>query len=172
MNPISAIIGLGGTALSMFGGLQASGYAKQASQISNQIFATDQQINAQREQQMELEASRQQIQNIRNMQRARAMAQNTAVNQGAQYGSALPGAYGQISGEGETNALGMNQNLAIGKNVFALNSKIDAFKQQLSGVQGQEQSALGLAGIGRGIAQASGPLGRLSKFIPGMAALS
>ena len=80
-----------GAGMSIFG-------AREAADAQKQITQAERQIEGQRFKAMELDARRKQLEMFRNAQRARAMALSTATSQGAQHGSALAGAYGQISG--------------------------------------------------------------------------
>lgn len=101
--------------------------AQQSASINSNIINANMQIQAQHQQAMNLDAQRQQIENIRQQQRARAQSLATGVAQaggGFTRGSAYGGALGQISGQGVTNAVNINQNLQIGTNVFGLNNQI------------------------------------------------
>lgn len=113
-------------------GLQVAGAFGQAS--ANQKIAKDEQaVEAQRQQAMELDAKRKQLEAVRNAQRARSVALTNATSQGAQYGTATAGAYGQISGQTGVNLLGIDQNLQIGRNEFGINS--DITQQRISSSQ-------------------------------------
>lgn len=82
------------------------------------------QSEAQRFQAMELDAKRRQMEVIRNQQRARSLGLTAATSQGASKGSGLQGAFGQISGASGVNLSGIQQNLAIGRNIFEINRGI------------------------------------------------
>lgn len=98
--------------------------AQAQNQATKEIAGLEQGVEAQRFQAMELDARRQTMDAIRNNQRARALGLTSATQQGAQFGSGLQGGYGQISGQTNTNLLGIGQNLEIGRNIFGLNSQI------------------------------------------------
>lgn len=98
--------------------------AQQSRDINNQIVGFERQIEGQRQQAMEIDARRRGLEVIRNQQRARAVALTNATAQGASRGSGLQGGYGQISGQSNVNAMGIQQNLLIGQNIFGLNNQI------------------------------------------------
>jgi hypothetical protein len=171
MDPISmitaasAVIGIG---MSLFGSNKAAQASAQIAQDSSQIEGLDEQVNAQRKQQMVLESNRQQLQDIRNQQKARSMAESSAVNQGAQLGSGLPGGYGQISGETNTNILGVSQNRQIATNIFGDYDQIDTLKQQIAQLEGSQAGDKGFAAIGSAIAGGSGTIGKIGGQLLGM----
>jgi hypothetical protein len=105
-------------------------YAGQSSDINKGIIDTQFQMEAERQKAMELDAKRQQREIIRNQQRARSIALASATAQGARFGSGLQGGYGQISGQSNVNALGIQQNLDIGRNMFNLNSQLANQRKQ------------------------------------------
>src|ERR1700731_1216850 len=99
MDPISIGLGIAGLGMQLFGGLGQADVAKQQSQISAQIagisggVAQDEQaIQVQKQQQMQLEASRSNLQNFRNVQQAHAQSLASATSSGAEFGSGLKGA--------------------------------------------------------------------------------
>lgn len=92
--------------------------------INQGIIQNEQLVEGQKAQAMELDARRQQLEVIRNQQRGRALALTNATAQGASKGSGLQGGYGQVSGQSGVNALGIQQNLEIGRNIFGLNTGI------------------------------------------------
>lgn len=73
---------------------------------------------------MELDARRNQLEVIRNQQRARSMGLAAATQSGSKDGSGLQGAYGQFSGQAGVNLLGIQQNLQTGRNIFDQNAII------------------------------------------------
>lgn len=184
MNPmadISAAMSLVGLGMSFFGNKKKSdataamaGVAQNQANASMEIANLDKQVNAQRQQQMVLTANRQQLQVIRNSQLARSMALTSASGQGAQFGSGLAGGYGQISGDTNTNLLGIHQNLAIGQNIFGLDNKIDDQKillaqygADMAKLQGKAAAGAGLASLGGDVGKAAGPLGSLFGSVGG-----
>src|SRR5258706_16049425 len=144
MDPISIGLGLAGLGLSLFGGAQQADISKQQAQISaqvagvsGQIAGDELQVQAQKKQQMELEANRQQLQNFRNVQQARAQSLAGATSEGAQFGSGLQGGLAAASTEGGINALGISQNLEIGRNIFGIDTDISQKRIQIAGQIGR-----------------------------------
>jgi hypothetical protein len=171
MDPISIMMGatsLIGTGMSLFGSQGAAKVSAQEAQLSSQVEGYNIDINSQRQQQMNLEANRQQLQDIRNSQLARSMAQSSAVNQGAQFGTGLAGGYGQISGQTNTNLLGISQNRQIANNVFADTAAQDTLKMQMASLGGQAANYQGMASLGNSLTQASGPLSRMAGSLGGL----
>lgn len=147
--------------MSAFAGFSAADKANQASQINMQIGGDEQKINNQKRMQMELEASRSQLQNMRNAQRLRAQATAAATNQGATFGSGLYGGLSEITGTENTNRTSINQNLGIGRNIFGLNDDISQKKIQLAGVQGDMATDQAWASLGGAIVGNSGTIGNI-----------
>lgn len=98
--------------------------SQQSYGIQQNIIAAERGVQEQQRRAMELDGRRQQMEIIRNQQRARALALTGATAQGAAQGSGLQGGYGQISGITGTNMLGVSQALDIGRSIFGLNQNI------------------------------------------------
>lgn len=160
-------IGLVGLGTSIFSGLMGSSAASQASDIQKQMAQTEMQVNGQKRQQMVLQSRRQQLENIRNVQRARAQGLNTATNQGAQFGSGLAGGQAQASDQGNVNALGFSQNLEIGQNIFNLDDKLDQQKMQLADVQSSANTYAAVGSVGSSISKSSSIFGNLFQGMGG-----
>lgn len=126
------------------------GQQKQA-EANERIAALEKQRLEQQKKQMELEYRRRQMEMLRQQQRARAMSLATTTSQGAFFGSGAQGALGQISGQGYTQLLGLDQNYAIGQNMYGINMGIS--DARMSAAQGQT-----LAGIGSGLSSLGGSL--------------
>lgn len=139
--------GMVGQAVGAYMGYQAQQGISQA----NQNVARDQQlINQQNENQMKLNARRAQMEVFRNNQRARSLALASATNQGAQQGSGLQGAYGQIAGASGTNLLGIDQNLKIGEQISQYNQDITNQQLAIAKYQGQASTAQGISALSSG----------------------
>jgi len=156
MDPISLGLSILGAGSSLFGSVSNLFDSGRSKEINDQIYQQEMRANAVRQQAMYLNASRQQTENIRNMQRARSMALNAATNQGAQFGTGLQGGYGQISGQGEWNALGTSQALQQGQQMFNIDNNISYLKSQLSDVQSDMYTNQGISSLGASIAGLSG----------------
>lgn len=162
-NPISMAFGLAGLGAQLFGGIEQAGVAKQQAQISSEIAGIsgqeagqEQQIEAQKMQQMQLEAGRLNLQNFRKTQQIKAAGLAGAVSGGAEFGSGLAGAQAGETAAGLSNSLGINQNLAIGQNIFGLNSKISGERIQTSQLQSQSALLGGTAATAQGISSLGG----------------
>ena len=160
MDPISAGLGIVGLGMQLFGGLGAASVAKQQAAVSSDIATQEQGINAQKQQQMQLEARRQQMQNFRNAQRARAQAVNASVQGGSQLGSGLGGGLAGIFNTSTENALGVNQAVQTSQNIFTLNNKISQDKVQLAQLGGQAATDQMWSSLGGGLVKNSGMIGK------------
>lgn len=163
MEPISLGLGVIGLGMQLFGSSASAGVSRQMANVSSGIAADEQQINAQKLQQTQLQARRMQLENMRNVQRLRAQATASAVNQGANFGSGLSGGLGQITSQGTSNALGINQNLQIAQNVFGINNDISGKRMQMAQLQGQMASDQGIASLGQSIMKSGPIIGQFGK---------
>lgn len=145
--PVPLLVGLGiATAVAGFA-TQMNASSRMASAQKDEI-AQQQAIEAQRKKQMELEAHRQQLQILRQSQRARAVSLATATNQGAAFGSALQGAYSGESGATNSQLVASNQNLEIGTNIFGYNSQLSNDRIAYAGAQSNYATGQGLTSLG------------------------
>lgn len=164
MDPISAlttatqVVGFG---MSLYGGISSAHDAKQAANIQSNIAGLQGGLEDQRHIAMEMSASRQSLEILRSNQRVRAMAQNSAVTQGAQFGSGLQGGEAQIEDQGLFNLAGVNQNLEIGEKMFGINQQITAQKQQLAQVQGQMATDQGISSLGGALTKSGSTIGNI-----------
>lgn len=152
-------IGLG---MSIFGGLDQSRIAKEQAMVSGDIATQEQGINHQKQQAMELAGRRQQLEIIRNNQRARALAENNATNQGAQLGSGLQGGLAQVQDQSLFNLVGVNSALETGRSIAGYNDKISQDKIRMAQLGGDAASAAGFASLGGSILKAGPMVGSLS----------
>lgn len=164
MDPITIGLAAVGLGLQLFGGAKQAEEAQKQQQIQRNIQGLEVGVNAQRKQAMELSASRQQLENIRNVQRARAQGMSAAVNQGAQFGSGIQGGQAQAQSMGAWNNLGITQNLEIGRNIFGLNDQISAQKTQLSQSQSASATDAGWATLGGALVKNSGTISNIAGF--------
>lgn len=160
-NPIGAVASLVGLGASLFGGAGQAGVAKEEAGISAANAGLERDVNDQRRQAMVLTARRQQMENFRNTQRARAQGLNAAVNQGASMGSGLQGGQAQAADMGMTNSVGINQNLGIGENIFNLDNQISGNKIKLASLGGLSATYQGVSSLGGSLSKAAGPLGSM-----------
>lgn len=99
----------------------AAGTVAQVSAANKQADAAER-AERLREKQMNLEAMRSRRAAIRNSLRARSLALTSATAQGAQFGSGLPGGFGQIGQQTGENITGINQGQEIGAGIFDANA--------------------------------------------------
>lgn len=156
-NVAGAAVSAVGLGMSIFGGLDQAAISKQQAQVSGDIANQEQGINNQKQQAMELAGRRQQLEIIRNNQRARALAENNATNQGAQFGSGLQGGLAQVQDESLFNLSGVNTALETGRNIAGYNRAISQDKIRLAQLGGDASSAAGFASLGGSILKA-GPI--------------
>lgn len=121
--------------------------SQQSHDINARTIADQQQQQLIQKRAMETDANRQSLEIVRNQQRSRAQSLATAVGQGGQGAtgsSALYGAYGQISGQSNTNLFGVQQNLAYGEGMYRLNADITQNNISMNNLQNlyaQQQAA-------------------------------
>lgn len=139
---------IAGLAISAVGTATSVVGAQKAASAQKDMAEQQQQQNALRQQAMELDAHRKQIQVMRDAQKARSTALSNATAQGAGLGSGLQGGYGQIGGDAESNSLGINQGVQLGRENFALDSNISSDKMSLASAQGISSWGTGLSGFG------------------------
>lgn len=164
MDPISAGIGIVSLGMQLYGGIKASEDAHQAAQIQQSITTLDMSANAQRQQAMELSASRQKLEDFRQAQRLHAQSENNAVESGSQFGSGYAGGQAQITDQNGYNILGVNQNLQIGRNIFGIDNQIDNQKIALSGVQSQQATDQGIASFGQSLGKSAGTISNVANY--------
>jgi len=151
MDPITGGLAAVGLISSIFGGIEKYDAAKQTAAAQSQIAGLETQQDAVRRQAMEVGARRQQMEVLRNQQRARSLALNNATSQGAQFGSGLQGGYGQIEGQSGVNLLGISQNLQAGEQMFGLNAQINTQKMNIAGASSTAAMGAGFSSLGSGI---------------------
>lgn len=131
---------------------QASGQALSAAgasrDIQTSVIGQERAIQESQRQAMELAARRQSLEIIRNQQRGRALALTANVAQGGSGAvggsSALGGAYGQIAGQTGVNMMGVQQNLQVGRDIYAANQSISGSRVDSANLEylyAQQQAA-------------------------------
>jgi len=148
---LSGLAGAVGTAATIAGtGLQVAG----------QMKAQEAQEKAEtlRNAQMNLEATRQRRQIIRQSLIARGQAVNSATAQGAAEGSGLAGGVSQIASQAGSNLAGVNASQGLGQAMFGAN-------QQLSSAQTMESFGSGLSSLGGALFKNQEQIGRLGTYL-------
>lgn len=152
----------------IFSGITGSEDASKISNIQKQMAGVEIQENETRRNAMELTSRRQSMENVRQAQLARSMSLNAATNQGAQFGSGLAGGQASISGQTNTNQLGVNQNLQLGEKMFDYSGQMDELKMALSDAQSQAATDAGIGKLIGGLGGSMGNIGKLGGlFFPG-----
>jgi hypothetical protein len=127
---------------------------------ANQNIANDQSaINQVNYNTARMTISRNQLQETRNAQVARATAIAGATNQGAQFGSGLAGGTAQVTDQAQNNLLGLNQAMKSAGQIFTLNQDISnqnraatSYGNNASMWQGIGQIASGVTSLGSKLA--------------------
>jgi hypothetical protein len=140
-----AAIGVG---VGLYGAISGSDAAEQQAAYQAEALKLQKQEMEERRKAMDLDARRRRREIIRQGIAARSAALTTTTAQGANFGSALPGAYGGIEGRTGTNLQGVNQNQEIGGRIFDLKGmQSDAYvKAAMAGSQMATSQALTQAG--------------------------
>ena len=137
------------------------------SEAQRSVLAEQQKAEELRKRQMELEARRRQMEIVRNQQRARAQALAVSTNQGAAQSTGLQGAYGQSSGQANTQQLATSQNLQIGRGLFDINSTISGYNMQYAQAGTDIATGRGISSIGASLASITPQLNAMSKGFGG-----
>jgi len=166
-NPLAIASGVLGLGMSIAGGVGQAGAARASAEAKRQIAGLEMKQDAARKQAMELSAQRQQMEVLRNAQRARSLALNNATSQGAQFGSGLQGGYGQVQGAASWNNLGITQNLDLGEQMFSLNQHINEQKMNIAGAESSSATYGGIGSIGKTLTGSFGPIKNLSQQAAG-----
>lgn len=168
----TAVLGAVGVATAAYGVTQAAkgqSIAKEgAAQIKkgNEIAAgaaadqasASRRLEELRKRQMMLDAMRQRRQVIRDALLARSTALTAATYQGAEGGSGLQGAYGQITGRAAQNIQGIEQSAAIGAKMFDANAQIADAGAVMAVGQGVSSYGSGQMSYGQGVTGFGGSL--------------
>ena len=176
-NIFGAAVSAVGLGMSIFGGLSGMSaeedkarIAKQQAGVSMDVAHQEQGINDVKQQQMELEGRRMQLENMRNTQRARSQSLALAVNQGAQFGTGFQGSMAQIADQGLFNEVGVSNALESGRKIAGYNSAISQDKIQMASLggdmadaSGRSAEAAGLTSLGGSIMKAGPIVGQFSQ---------
>ncbi len=165
MDPISIGLGVVGLGLQLFGGMKQAENAKQQAGVSAQIAGEEQQVNDQKQLQMQMSASRQQLEIFRNTQKAQSMGLTAATSQNAQFGSGVEGGQAEAVAQGMFNSLGVSQNLEIGNRIAGIDRGISSNRIQLAQLGGNAATDQGLVSLGGSLLKAGPTLGALGKNV-------
>lgn len=163
MDPISLAIGAVGLGMQIFGGISSSQNAHQQAAVSQDVARQEQGINDAKQQAMELQGRRAQMENVRNVQRARAQAVQNATTQGAQFGSGLQGGLAQVTDQGLFNMQGVNDALQTGRQINTYNTAISGDKQQLASLGADAATDAGISSLGGALLKSGPMIGQMTK---------
>lgn len=149
--------------MSIFGGVEASEDSKRGAEIAKDQAKQEQGINDVKQRAMEISGRRQQLEMVRNNQRARALAENNATNQGAQFGSGIQGGLAQIQDQSLVNMQGVNFALTQGREINQFNKNISSDKMQMADVQSDLAQDQAWSSLGGSIMKAGPVIGGFSK---------
>jgi len=161
MAAVTAAVAAAGIGMSIYGSVQQSKAAKQQAAAQQQMIAAEKEAEEARRRQMELDARRKSMEVIRNQQRARSLALAAASNQGALLGSGLQGGYAQIAGQTGVNIAGIQQNLALGRDIFSANEDLSNAKMAYARYGSDLATARGWSSIGGTLVSNAGTIGNL-----------
>lgn len=177
MDPISLGLSAVGLGMQIFGGLGQASVAKQSAQVSANIATQEQAVNQQKQEQMNTQARRMQLENVRNAQRGRAQATASAVSQGSSAGmgmqsSALSGGLADVTNQSTFNAQGVNNSLQFGNTIAGYNNNISADKIQLANLGGQAATDQGISSLGGALMKSGPTVGGFAKDLGGASSSS
>lgn len=161
LDPVSASLGVIGIGMQAYGNYEASQDAKKIASISSANAGLEGNINTVKQNQMNFEARRQQLEVFRNTQRARAQGMQAAVSQGAQYGSGLSGGQADTLNQGLFAAKGIQENQAFGNQIFGYNAQISSNNQQIATLKGDQATDQGWSSLGQSLLSSSGTVGNI-----------
>jgi hypothetical protein len=160
----AAVAGVG---LSAAGMVQSHSAAKQQASAQKDMIAEQQKQEAIRQRAMELDARRRSLEAVRQQQRARSLALTTTTAQGANQSSGAMGAFGQVSGQSNTNLTGIQQQLGFGREMFASNALLSQARMNSADAQSSAALGAGMSSLGGAIISSLGPIGNLSGNLRG-----
>lgn len=161
----TAVIAAAGVGMAAYGNMKQTKIAKQQAAVQQQMFQEQQEQEGLRREAMNLDARRKTMEAVRNMQRARSQALAAANVQGARGGSGLQGGYGQISGQTGVGITALQENLALGNQMFDSNIQMSQYQQQLAGLGSSAATARGWSSLGGTLVSNAGTIGNISKGI-------
>lgn len=163
MEFLSLAMGAVGLGMQLFGGAKQAGISQEQAAVSRDEARQEQGINDLKQRQMEMDARRQQLEQIRVAQRTASLAQARATEQGAQYGSGLQGGLAQITDQSLVNLTGINQAVEIGRGINTYNQNISADKMKMADLGGQDATAKGISSLGGAIMKAGPITGQIAQ---------
>lgn len=157
---------IGGLALSAVGTATQMSAAQDAERAQNTVINNQQKSEATRQQAMLLDADRRKREIVRQGIIARSHALATGINQGVTGGSALPGTYGQISGEEGVNLLGVNNAVSFGTDIFQANQGVLQGRRAEAAAGTKSAIGSGISSLGSKLGSLTGQIGNISPRYP------
>jgi hypothetical protein len=142
-----------GLALSVKGNIDQADAQKDASDASKRAEDA-------RKKQAALQYAREQRKIFRDAQAANAIGLSNITNAQAQFGSGLPGLYGQTSGALNQQSFDLAQNAGIGNEIFSANADVAM-------AQGRAATAQGWSSLGKDIYSSAGKIAQVGSTIWG-----
>ena len=162
MGAISSIVAIAGVGLAAAGTVTNISASKKQNQANQQAIAAQQQAEALRLEAMKMDADRRRRQEIRQMIISRSQALAMANSQGASQSSALPGAFGQISGRAGFGFEGINIAERTGHGIFDANQNLFQARLKANSANQLGQIGSGLTSLGGAFLTNSTAIGNLS----------
>lgn len=164
MAAVSTMVAVAGLGMAAAGTVMSTSAAAQQAQAQQQALAFQRQAEEARKKAMNLDAMRRRREMVRQSIIARATALATATKQGAQFGSALSGAYGNISGRTGVNILGINQNQQLGNEIFNANIGASMAYSEAASWGAYSQVGSGLSSLGGAVMKNSGTIAQIGTY--------
>jgi hypothetical protein len=158
---IGGAISLAGVAVSLDAALDESKQQQRYYDVSKQIVQVQQQENLERKKAMEYSARRQEMENLRNGQKAIAAATNFAANSGGLFGSSVKGARGSADAQVAFGSQGISQAVQTGRAMYGLSEQQTAFQMQQADIMSNIASDKGQEAIGNALISGGSALGRM-----------
>ena len=162
---IGTAIAVAGLGLAAYGTYQQYQSQQKQSQFQAQALEEQRRNEAERRKAMELDAARRKRELIRRSVAARSQSLAVTTAQNASQGSGLQGAYGGISGRTEVDTLGVNQNLQIGRNIFAGNANVSSLYQSAAMAGGDAAMYGGMRSLGGALVSSQGTVNKIGEFV-------
>lgn len=153
---------VGGLALSAVGTMQQMSAAQDAENAQRGIIANQQKAESARQQSMLLDADRRKREMVRQGIIARSQALTVGTSQGASFGSALPGAMGQINSELGFNYQGVNNAVSLGTDIFNANQGVLQGRIAEAAAGTKSATGAGLSSFGSKLASVTGQIGNIT----------
>jgi hypothetical protein len=167
MPAITTLVAVAGLAAAGAGAAINYTASKQNAAAQSQALQAQQQSEALRQQQMNLDAARRRREVIRASVAARSASLSQTVAQGAGGvgGSSLPGAQASITGREGVNELGINQNQSIGNSIFSAHQQQLQAYQSAASAQSFGAIGAGLSSLGGALMTNAGTIGKVGTFV-------